>query len=85
MVSVIGLQRGSKRSDFRIPSVDVTVEDMPCEETVKEVQNRNSRIKIIALSPNKVSFDCGDAELVSSQDPAELLKLLETLGGRSEM
>jgi CheY-like chemotaxis protein len=64
-------------------AVDVTLEDVPCEEFVKEVEKRNPRIKVVALTPNKVRFDCGSVELIDSHDPAELLKVLESLGGRS--
>jgi DNA-binding NtrC family response regulator len=66
-------------------AVDATLEDVPCEEFVKEVKKRNPRVKIVALSPNQVRFDCGQAELVNSHDPAELLKLLESLGGTADI
>jgi DNA-binding NtrC family response regulator len=66
-------------------AVDVTLEDIPCEQFVKEVEKRNPRVKIVGLSPNKVRFDCGQAKLVDSHDPAELLKLLESLGGPTKI
>jgi CheY-like chemotaxis protein len=66
-------------------AVDVTLEDIPCDEFVKEIEKRNSRIKVVALTPNKVRFDCGGVELIDSHDPAELLKVLETLGGRTDI
>lgn len=80
-----GLEMLDRFPNVDAVAVDVTLEDMPCEEFVKEVRKRNSRMKIVALSPNKVRFDCSDTELVSSHDPAELLKLLQTLGGPSEL
>jgi hypothetical protein len=58
---------------------------MPCEEFVNEVVKRNSHIKLVALTPNKARFDCGSVELIDSHDPAELLKLLESLGGRTDI
>jgi hypothetical protein len=51
----------------------------------EEAEKRNSRIKVVALTPNKARFDCDGVELIDSHDPAELLKLLESLGGRTDI
>ncbi len=66
-------------------AVDVTLEDIPCEEFVKGVEKRNSHIKVVALTPNKARFDCGGVDLIDSHGPAELLKFLESLGGRTDI
>jgi CheY-like chemotaxis protein len=66
-------------------AVDVTLQDMTCEQIVEEVAKRNPHIKIIALTPNKARFGCDGAELVNSHDPAELLKLLESMAGYTDI
>ena len=66
-------------------AVDVTLEDVPCEEFLKEVEKRNPRIKVVGLTPNEARFDCGGVELIDSHAPAELLKFLERLGGRTDI
>jgi DNA-binding response OmpR family regulator len=66
-------------------ALDATLEDVPCEELVKEIEKRNSHIKVVALTPVKARFDCGSVDLVDSHDPAELLKYLESLGGGTDI
>lgn len=66
--------------------VDVMLEDMSCEEFVKEIHHREESLTVIGITPNEARFACdGVKYMVNSHDPAELLKLLERLASEGTL
>ena len=66
--------------------VDVMLEDMACEEFVKQIHHREEGLTVIGITPNEARFACdGVKYMVNSHDPAELLKLLERLASEGSL
>jgi hypothetical protein len=74
----------------RFPKVDVVAVDgsfgeKTCEKLTADLKNQNQDIRIVAFLPSE-SAKCEWAdETVSSHDPAALLKLLQEMGGRTDI
>ncbi len=74
----------------RFPHVDVVAIDgsfgpAACGDLVQQLKTVDGDIRVVAFVPN-VSARCDWArETVSSHDPAALLKLLEKMGGRTDI
>lgn len=74
----------------RFPNIDVVAidgsfGDAGCKSLAKELKAENDHIRIVAFMPN-VGAHCKWAdETVCSHDPAGLLKLLEKMGGRTDI
>ena len=74
----------------RFPHVDVVAIDGSfgeevCGKFVKDLKTQNSRIRVVAFVP-QVGARCDWAdETTNSHDPAGLLKLLEEMGGRTDI
>jgi DNA-binding response OmpR family regulator len=72
----------------RFPKVDAVVVD--CELHGKEglvgcVREHNPKIWIACLSPREAEYASWADETVNSHDPAALLKMLEEMGGRTDI
>lgn len=78
------------RMFHRFPHVDVVAIDgafgePACSKLAKKIRAENKDMPIVAFIPN-VGGHCSWADkTTSSHDPAGLLKLLETMGGRTEI
>lgn len=74
----------------RFPHVDVVAIDgsfgeQACGALVKELKAQSQNIRVVAFVP-QVGAKCNWAdETISSHDPAGLLKLLEEMGGRTDI
>jgi CheY-like chemotaxis protein len=74
----------------RFPAVDIVAVDgsfgySVCSRLVKTLKDRNAAIRIVSLMPH-VGAQCGWADVtINSHDPAGLLKLLEDMGGRTDI
>ncbi len=74
----------------RFPHVDVVAVDgafgeAGCKKLVAGLKSHNKNIRVVAFVPNE-NARCGWAdETVSSHDPAALLKLLQEMGGRTDI
>ena len=74
----------------RFPHVDVVAIDgsfgeKACTQLVSELKTQNRNIRVVAFVPNE-STKCRWAdETTSSHDPAGLLRLLEKMGGRTDI
>ena len=65
--------------------IDAELEDLKGPEVAKNVKNTNPKIRIVGLSP-RLAARCDWAdETIDSHDPAALLKLLEEMGGRTDI
>ncbi|MGB8888197.1 MAG: hypothetical protein WCC87_15800 [Candidatus Korobacteraceae bacterium] len=78
------------RMFHRFPKVDVVAVDgsfgeAACQKMTTGLKNRHPDIRIVAFVPSE-NARCGWAdETVSSHDPAALLKLLQEMGGRTDI
>lgn len=74
----------------RFPNVDVVAIDggfgeTACSDLVRQIKHLSPEIPIIAFMPN-VAGRCDWAdETISSYDPAGMLKLLQEMGGRTDI
>jgi DNA-binding NtrC family response regulator len=74
----------------RFPHVDVVAVDgsfgeEACSHLVRQLKEHNPKIRVVAFVPH-VGAQCKWAdETISSHDPAGLLKLLEEMGGRTDI
>ncbi len=74
----------------RFPNVDVVAVDGgfgedACLDLVRAIKKVDPAIRVVAFMPN-VSGHCDWAdETVSSHDPAGMLKLLQEMGGRTDI
>jgi len=65
--------------------IDAELEDLKGYDVAKKVKNSNPKIRIVGLSP-RLAARCDWAdETIDSHDPAALLKLLEEMGGRTDI
>jgi len=65
--------------------IDAELEDLKGDDVAKKVKNTNPKIRIVGLSP-RLAARCDWAdETIDSHDPAALLKLLEEMGGRTDI
>ncbi len=74
----------------RFPKVDVVAIDgsfgeAACAKLVSELKNHNHNIRVVAFIPNEGAHRAWADETVSSHDPAALLKLLQEMGGRTDI
>ena len=74
----------------RFPHVDVVAVDgsfgeVTCKGLVEEIRNENPNIRVVAFVPN-VGACCDWAdETPNSHDPAGLLRVLQDMGGRTDI
>lgn len=65
--------------------IDAELRDLTGSEVAKSVKSKNPKIRIVGLSP-RLAARCDWAdETIDSHDPAALLKLLEEMGGRTDI
>jgi len=65
--------------------IDAELEDLKGSDVAKKVRNTNPKIRIVGLSP-RLAARCDWADqTIDSHDPAALLKLLEEMGGRTDI
>lgn len=74
----------------RFPKVDVVAIDgafgeAACSKLVGELKTHNQNIRVVAFLPNEGAHCAWADETVSSHDPAGLLKLLQEMGGRTDI
>ncbi len=72
----------------RFPKVDAVVIDEPLKDSAelgKHVRSKNSKIPVICLSPRIGAHERWADKTVNSHDPAALLKMLEEMGGRTDI
>jgi DNA-binding response OmpR family regulator len=77
-----------KRMFHRFPSVDAVVVDCELdgkEKLVQSVKKENSSMRVVCLSPRDGEEASWADETVNSHDPAALLQMLETMGGRTDI
>ena len=65
--------------------IDAELNDLKGSDVAKKVRNANPKIRIVGLTP-RLAARCDWAdETIDSHDPAALLKLLEEMGGRTDI
>lgn len=65
--------------------IDAELHDLKGADVAKKVKNTNPKIRIVGLSP-RMAAHCDWANVtINSHDPAALLKLLEEMGGRTDI
>ena len=74
----------------RFPNVDVVAidagfGDLECTALVRDIKAVNQKIRVVAFAPNVAARSPWADETVSSHDPAELLRLLQEMGGRTDI
>lgn len=74
----------------RFPHVDVVAIDGGfggdvCGGLVKRLKSQNPKIRIVAFMPQEGAHCSWADETTSSHDPAGLLKILEEMGGRTDI
>ena len=72
----------------RFPGVDAVVVDSELkgnERLAAWVKEQNPKIRIVCLSPREGAETSWGDETVNSHDPAALLKMLEEMGGRTDI
>lgn len=72
----------------RFPAVDAVVVDAALngnERLARRVKEHNPKIRVICLSPREGAEASWADETVNSHDPAALLKMLEEMGGRTDI
>lgn len=75
---------------LRFPHVDVVAVDASfgeeaCSRLVRRLKEKNSHIRVVAFVPQEGAQCKWADETTSSHDPAGLLKLLEEMGGRTDI
>jgi DNA-binding NtrC family response regulator len=74
----------------RFPNVDAVAIDGgfgegACMDLVRKIKRMDPKIRVVAFMPN-VGSHCNWAdETISSYDPAGMLKLLQEMGGRTDI
>jgi len=72
----------------RFPSVDAVVIDSGLrgnERLATQVKEQNPKIRIVCICPWEAAQESWADETVNSHDPAALLKLLQEMGGRTDI
>lgn len=74
----------------RFPAVDIVAVDgsfgeTVCADLVKVLKRRNSDIRVVSLMPHVGAHSDWADVTINSHDPAGLLKLLEDMGGRTDI
>ena len=72
----------------RFPRVDAVVVDSELhgnEGLARWVKEQNPRIRVVCLSPREAAEAFWADQTINSHDPAALLKLLEEMGGRTDI
>ncbi|HEV8491071.1 MAG TPA: response regulator [Candidatus Angelobacter sp.] len=65
--------------------IDAELNDLKSSDVAKKARTTNPKIRIVGLSP-RLAARCDWAdETMDSHDPAALLKLLEKMGGRTDI
>jgi DNA-binding NtrC family response regulator len=82
--------REGERMFQRFPHVDVVAIDgslgeEACSRLVKQLKDQNADIRVVAFVPQDGAQCKWADETTSSHDPAGLLKLLEEMGGRTDI
>ena len=65
--------------------IDAELNDLKSSEVAKRVRHTNPKIRIVGLSPRMAARCDWADETMNSHDPAALLKLLEEMGGRTDI
>ena len=77
-----------RRMFERFPNVDAVVIDDELKDSgqlVEQVRKSNSNVRVVCLSP-RIGAKRGWADTtINSHDPAGLLKMLEEMGGRTDI
>jgi response regulator RpfG family c-di-GMP phosphodiesterase len=74
----------------RFPNVDVVAVDgsfseANCASLVRAIKQESPNIRVVAFLPNVAGHCHWADETISSHDPAGLLKLLQEMGGRTDV
>jgi DNA-binding response OmpR family regulator len=72
----------------RFPKVDVVVIDdglKGCAQLAKHVKDKNANVRVVCLSPRIGAHEPWAEKTINTHDPAALLKMLEEMGGRTEI
>ncbi|MGA7459804.1 MAG: hypothetical protein WBW69_06240 [Candidatus Korobacteraceae bacterium] len=74
----------------RFPHVDVVAVDgsfgeEACSQLVRQLKEHHAKIRVVAFVPHEGAQCKWADETTSSHDPAGLLKLLEKMGGRTDI
>ena len=72
----------------RFPGVDAVVVDSGLdgnERLVASVKEQNPKVRVVCLNPRDGAKASWADDTVNSHDPAALLKLLEEMGGRTDI
>lgn len=65
--------------------IDAELNDLSGSDVAKKVRSANPKIRVVGLSP-RLAARCDWADqTIDSHDPAALLKLLEEIGGRTDI
>ena len=76
------------RTFKRFPGVDAVVVDSELdgnERLVASIREQNSEIRVVCLSPREGAEAAWANDTVNSHDPAGLLKMLQEMGGRTDI
>jgi CheY-like chemotaxis protein len=65
--------------------IDAELNDLRSSDVAKKVRNNNPKIRIVGLSPRLAALCDWADQTIDSHDPAALLKLLEEMGGRTDI
>lgn len=65
--------------------IDAELNDLKSSDVAKRVRNTNPKIRIVGLSPRMAARCDWADQTMNSHDPAALLKLLEEMGGRTDI
>ena len=68
-----------------VVAIDAGFGDIECTPLVRDIKAVNQKIRVVAFAPNVAARSPWADETVSSHDPAELLRLLQEMGGRTDI
>ena len=68
-----------------VVAVDAGFGDVECTALARDIKAVNQKIRVVAFAPNVAARSPWADETVSSHDPAELLRLLQEMGGRTDI
>jgi CheY-like chemotaxis protein len=65
--------------------IDAELNDLKSSNVAKKVKQTNPKIRIVGLTPRMAALCDWADETIDSHDPAALLKLLQEMGGRTDI
>jgi len=68
-----------------VVAIDAGFGDAEWTALVRHIKAVNQKIRVVAFTPNVAAHSPWADETVSSHDPAELLRLLQEMGGRTDI